>query len=200
MERYLRALYDSHSDGHGGKAAEPSEGVHDLEPSDIPATWSIVELKWLCSPARPITYGILKPGPHQNDGVPYVRVADFPRERINIAGVKRTTSEIAYEYRRSALRAGDVLLSIRGTSGRVCRVPAELDGANITQDTARISVTETANATYIEWYLRSPAVQHRLERAMKGVAVRGVNIGDVRAIQVALPPLDEQHDKQAAIH
>ena len=97
-------------------------------------------------------------------------------------------------YRRSALREDDLLLSIRGTAGRVCRVPANLDGANITQDTARISIHRELSSDYVEFYLQSPSTQKRLEAAMKGVAVRGVNIGDVRVLQVALPPRVEQDE------
>jgi type I restriction enzyme S subunit len=46
----------------------------------------------------------------------------------------------------------------------------------------------------VEFYLQSPSTQNRLEAAMKGVAVRGVNIGDVRVLQVALPPRIEQDE------
>jgi type I restriction enzyme S subunit len=67
-----------------------------------------------------------------------------------------------------------------------------LNGANITQDSARISIKREELAQYILWYLRSPPVQYRMSRAQKGVAVKGINIGDVRALQVALPPLEEQ--------
>jgi len=90
------------------------------------------------------------------------------------------------------LEAGDVLLSIRGTVGRICRVPESLIGGNITQDTARISVHDEMSGDYIELYLKSPDAQKRLTAAMKGVAVRGVNIGDVRALQIGIPPLEEQ--------
>src|SRR5438876_10333666 len=83
---------------------------------------------------------------------------------------------------------------MRGTAGRVCRVPEELECGNITQDTARITVHRDLLANYIEIYLRSPSVQKRLEAAMKGVAVRGVNIGDVRALQVAVPSIEEQKE------
>jgi type I restriction enzyme S subunit len=86
------------------------------------------------------------------------------------------------------------LLSIRGTFGRVCRVPNELDEANITQDTARLSIHESVDPEYILAWLKSPSLQDRLGRSAKGAAVRGVNIGDVRALQVALPPLEEQHE------
>jgi type I restriction enzyme S subunit len=31
-----------------------------------------------------------------------------------------------------------------------------------------------------------------MQRAIKGAAIRGINIGDVRALQVPIPPLEEQ--------
>lgn len=193
----LRRLKETHEVagvGHGGKAAAPTEDVHTLSEDDVPESWAISELMVLCEPGRPITYGILKPGPNLPNGVPYVRVADFPGDRLNLTGIRKTSREIAHEYRRSTLRRGDLLLSIRGTAGRVCRVPDALDGANITQDTVRISVHPELCTDYIEIYLRCQSVQKRLESALKGVAVRGVNVGDVRALQVALPPLAEQYE------
>lgn len=190
----VRTLHASAGFGYGGKAAPPTDDVHTLSASELPETWAVAPLMWLCGPGRPITYGILKPGPDVDDGVPYVRVADYPNGQLVVSGVRRTSLEIAHAYRRSALRAGDVLLAIRGTYGRVCRVPAELAGANITQDTARVSVHDGLSADYVELYLRCPSVQDRLSRAAKGVAVRGVNIGDVRALQVSVPPLTEQQE------
>ena len=190
----LQQMHKSHEElpGRRGNAAEPTDGVHDLTAEEIPSSWGIEELKFLCEPGRPITYGILKPGPHQPDGVPYIRVADFPGNRLSLQGIRKTTHKIAEEYRRSTLKAGDVLLSIRGTVGRVCRVPLELAGANITQDTARIAVHSAMLAEYVEIYLQSRRTQKRFEAAMKGVAVRGINIGDVRAVQVAVPQKAEQ--------
>jgi type I restriction enzyme, S subunit len=193
----ISRIRDSHQKanvGHGGQAATPTENVHNLTRAELPETWVVETLQFLCEPGRSITYGILKPGPNQPSGVPYIRVADFPNDRLNPNGIRKTTLKIADQYRRSALRAGDLLLSIRGTVGRVCRVPSELAGANITQDTARITVNSEMSADYVEMYLRCPSTQRRLEAAMKGVAVRGVNIGDVRALQVAVPPRQEQSE------
>ena len=190
----IRSSHEQHGGGHGGQAAAPTDGVHTLEDRELPDSWAIDELKWLCKPGRAITYGILKPGPDYPKGVPYIRVADFPGNQLNACGVRRTSPEIAHDYRRSILLAGDILLSIRGTAGRVCRVPKELAGANITQDTARVSVHTYMSPEFIELYLKSPGVQKRLEAAMKGVAVRGVNIGDVRALQIAAPPFGEQQE------
>lgn len=191
--RSPQGLHEPFGTGRRGNAAAPSEEAHDLDASQLPDSWAVSELIWLCEPGRPITYGILKPGPDQRSGVPYVRIADYPNDRLSLANIRKTTKKIADAYRRSVLRAEDVLLAIRGTYGRVCRVPTELEGGNITQDTARLSIyAPIVDSDYVSLYLRSPAVQDRLKRAAKGVAVHGVNIGDVRALQVALPPREEQ--------
>lgn len=192
----LASLQKSHDDAplKRGNAANASEGVHDLNQADFPSTWMVSELRMLCRPDRPICYGILMPGPEQIDGVPYVRVADFPRDFIRLETVRKTTAKIDAQFARSRLSTGDILLSIRGTTGRIAFVPPELDGANITQDSARLSIHPSVDARFVALMMRSPDTQRRMQRAVKGVAVRGLNIGDVRPLQIPLPPLPEQHE------
>lgn len=142
-------------------------------------------------PDRPITYGILMPGPHQESGVDYVRVVDMVDGGISLASVRKTTEAISDSYRRSLVATEDLLMSIRGHVGRCAVVPRELDGANITQDTARLAITN-AVPTFIRECLRSAGLQHWMARHTKGVAVRGINLGDVKRIPVIAPPRDQQ--------
>jgi type I restriction enzyme S subunit len=177
-----------------GNAAPPSDDVHDLSIEMFPPGWGLVTLRDIVEPGRPITYGILKPGPSVDEGVNYIRVADYPNDQIEPNFVRKTTVAIDEEFKRSRLCTGDILISIRGTVGRAVLIPAEFNGSNITQDSARISVQSSVNNSYILWYLRSPIAQERLRKATKGVAVRGVNIGDLRALQVPLPSRSEQDE------
>ncbi|MEF8717290.1 MAG: restriction endonuclease subunit S [Candidatus Accumulibacter necessarius] len=177
-----------------GNAAPPTEEVHNLTAEMFPKGWELVTLRDLVMPDRPITYGILKPGPEIDNGIPYVRVADFPNERLNITAIRRTSPSIDQEFKRSRLRSGDLLLSIRGTVGRVVLIPPEIEGANITQDSARLTIQSAVNPDFVLWYLRSELAQARMSRAVKGVAVRGINIGDVRALQTPLPHRHEQDE------
>lgn len=177
-----------------GNAAPPTEGAHSLTAAMFPWQWSLLPLRELVAPDRPITYGILKPGPELEQGVPYVRVADFPNDQLKLEGIRMTSPEIDSAFKRSRLLPGDLLLSIRGTVGRLVRVPEALRGANITQDTARLSLQPLVNATYVEWALRSELLKSRMNAAIKGVAVRGINIGDVRALQIPLPSRHEQDE------
>ncbi|MBX3608568.1 MAG: restriction endonuclease subunit S [Hydrogenophaga sp.] len=177
-----------------GNAADPTEGVHDLSAESLPAGWGLTTLRDAVDPQRPVTYGILKPGPELSGGIPYVRVADFPNDRLALGGIRRTSPAIDAEFKRSRLRAGDLLLSIRGTVGRLVEIPQELEGANITQDTARLAIQPMLNRSFVLWYLRSEHAQSRMRRAVKGVAVRGINIGDVRALQLPVPSRAEQDE------
>jgi type I restriction enzyme S subunit len=179
--------------GHArGNASAPTEEAHDLSIDQIPEGWDISTLQDCCVPGRPITYGILKPGPELDEGVPYIRVADFPGNRLHLNSIKKTTPEIDLQYKRARLVSGDLLLSIRGSVGRLIVIPPSLEGANITQDTARLSITHRLNGRYVYYALLSPDAQRRMAKAIRGVAVRGINIGDVRALQLPLPSLPEQ--------
>jgi type I restriction enzyme S subunit len=194
-QEVLRLLLQAHANNGGhkiGNASPPTEGAHMCVKDEFPHTWDLGNLRDIVQPTAPITYGILKPGPDFPGGIPYIRVADFPNDQLNVAGLRRTSPAIDNEFRRARLQKGDVLLSIRGTVGRVCRVPAGLEGANITQDSARLRFQSEVLPEYVEWMLRTPQVQSAMQRAIKGVAVRGINIGDVRALQIPIPPYEEQ--------
>ncbi|MBI4721064.1 MAG: restriction endonuclease subunit S [Chitinivibrionia bacterium] len=181
--------------GHkAGNASLPTDGVHDLSEGMFPQGWTLLTLRDLVMPDRPITYGILMPGPEIEGGVKYVRVADFPSDRLNLNTIRKTSPKIDEEFKRARLRSGDLLLSIRGTVGRLVVVPDELEKANITQDTARLTIQPHVSRDYVLWYLRSELAQFRMKGAVRGVAVRGINIGDVRALQVPLPSREEQDE------
>lgn len=140
---------------------------------------------------RPISYGILMPGPDQANGVKYVRVVDMKSGGIDPSEIRRTTEEISAEFRRSLLKAGDLLMSIRGHVGRLAVVPPELDGANITQDTARLAI-RGASTIFVREALRTESFQCWMAKRTKGVAVRGINLADVKLMPIIVPPLKEQ--------
>ncbi|MBM7078101.1 restriction endonuclease subunit S [Micromonospora humida] len=159
---------------------------------DLPERWAIMSMEELTHPVRTISYGILKPGPNIPDGVPYVRVVNMRNDEISSEDLHRTSVDIDRQYSRARLAADDVLISIRGTYGRIVKVTPGLAGANITQDSARLSFLEGVDPDFACIYLRSPQVQRYLKKIARGVAVKGVNIGDLRQMPFPLPNLSEQ--------
>lgn len=151
----------------------------------------------IVDPERPVTYGILKPGTGYPGGVPVIKVKDFPAGRIEAEGLLLTSPELDEEYRRSRLRAGDLLISIRGTVGRVAEVPPELEGANITQDTARLSIRSEHDRRYVRYMLTTRDVQRDVLSRITGLAVKGINIGALRQVLVPTPPIQRQKELAA---
>lgn len=164
------------------------------DPGTNPYKHPLVSLRDLVDESRPITYGILKPGPDQPDGIPYVRVVDIKDGRILTSQLRRTSSEIEVGYKRSRLKGGDLLMSIRGHVGRMAIVPDEIAGANITQDSARIAPRAGVEVAFLVGYLEAQATQFEMKRLTKGVAVRGINLGDLKALQVPVPTPNAQKD------
>ena len=155
-----------------------------------------VKLGDVVSQGRPICYGILMPGEEVPGGVPVIKVKDFPDGVIHLDALIHTSKEIDEDYKRSRLLSGDLILSIRGTVGRVAEVPEELNGANITQDTARITVDPKYNAKYIRGVLESAPLQEEMMLNMRGVAIKGINIGFLR--ELLIPMSDRATQDQLA--
>ncbi len=172
------------------KYKEPT--LDTVELPELPEGWCWASLEALTSAVRIICYGILMPKEHITGGVPYVKVKDMREGRLDIKKLNRTAPEIAARYPRSVLRSGDLLIAIRGTYGRVVDVPDDLAGGNITQDSARLDIARGLDSRYMKHFLLSPAAQFYFKRVARGVAVKGVNIGDLRVTPVALPPTVEQ--------
>ncbi|MFM8574070.1 MAG: hypothetical protein ACKOAU_20915, partial [Pirellula sp.] len=158
----------------------------------LPEGWKYGSLEQLTSAARPICYGILMPKENVPEGVLYVKVKDMKGDRIDLAGLQRTTEAIANEFSRASLKAGDWLLSIRGTYGRVAEVPIELDGGNITQDTARLDITVKISKVFVASAMRGTLCQNYFKQVARGVAVKGVNIADVRLCPIPICSFAEQ--------
>jgi len=155
---------------------------------------SAVPLEKLVHENRPICYGILMPGTGHYGGVPVIKVRDYPDGEIIEEGLLLTSPELDEEYQRSRLQSGDLIISIRGTVGRLAVVPESLDKANITQDTARLSLKLELNPDFIRAMLESTYVQRQIASFIVGLAVKGINIGELRRIIIPVVSRTEQDD------
>lgn len=151
-----------------------------------------VPLKRIVEPTRPIMYGIVLPGPNQLDGPMIVKGGDVKPERLEPTRLCRTTPSIEVGYARSRLRGGDIVVAIRGGIGDVELVPESIDGANITQDVARISCGSDADARFVRYAIASATVQADVSRRTTGATVRGLNIEDLKEVAIPFPPRQRQ--------
>ena len=188
----MQDLLTSGIDEHGDLRSEQTHEFKDSPLGRIPVEWEVRSLGQCVRADAPICYGILMPGQGVDNGVPVIKVKDIIGGRIVQDNLLLTDRWIDRQYRRSRLRSGDLVISIRGTTGRLAVVPPELDGANITQDTARVRVSDDHSARFCFYCLQSESAQGQIALHTIGQAVKGINIGDVKRLLLGMPSLHEQ--------
>lgn len=161
--------------------------------SALPESWTLSRGADIVEKGADIVYGIVQPGPKLQEGVPYIRGTDILCGKILEGQLLRTSQAIAARYKRSELRAGDVLLGIiRAT--KVAIVPPSLTGANITQGTARFRPSSRIRSKFLAIALESPSIQQWLHDHYRGIDMPGLNLADVRRVPIPLPSLREQDE------
>ncbi len=109
------------------------------DPASNPNGWSTHQLQDVVQDGTIVTYGIVQAGEEFPGGVPYIRTGDIVGGEIPTGRLRRTDPQIAARFTRSRVDSGDVVISIRATVGTTALVPVALQGANLTQGTARIA-------------------------------------------------------------
>ncbi len=172
------------------KAALPNEGRPGYKHTKlgwIPEEWEAVPLDSVVSKGKPIMYGIVQAGPHIEDGVPYIKSTDIAKGQIIPDSLQRTTPEIAAKYKRSIVIPGDIIFSLRGDLPSTAIVPEELKEANLTQGTARISVSKDFLNTFVDASLHAPLVARRINLLAKGSTFQEITLTDLRKVEIAKP-------------
>ena len=86
---------------------------------------------------------------------PYVRVIDMINHSVNIPELVYLTPSTHEKIARYTISSKDVYISIAGTIGQVGAIPDSIDGANLTENAAKIVLNKEApvDRDYLIWYL-----------------------------------------------
>lgn len=151
-------------------------------------------LRHLLDPRRPLTYGIVQAGDHVPDGIPYIRPVDMSGTSgvLDQSQLLRTSVDIARQYERAAIRADDVVMSIGPSFGKVMLVPSTLEGANLTQGTARLAPGPDLEPRWLYWWLQSEPARQFWDASVSGATFRALNLGPLGETPTPLVPIEEQ--------
>ena len=163
------------------------------DPVENEKGWEVKELIETVIPECKISYGIVQPGEHVEDGVPIVRPVDMLQTFISKDGLKKTTKEISNSYNRTILTGKELLICVRGTTGVVSLVDESLKGANVTRGIAPLLFQMDVERLFMYYQIKTPSVRGVISSLTRGIALKQINMSDLRKIQVILPPLPLQH-------
>jgi len=164
----------------------------------LPEHWRYVPLDQLAQ-EKSVTYGIVQPGAALSEGVPIVRVNNFNDGRIELADLMRIDPTIEAKYSRTRLKGGEVLLTLVGSVGQVAVAPKALNGFNVARAVAVIHPVHEVAPEWIALCLRSPLSQHLLGSRANTTVQTTINLKDLRALPIPLPPAAEREEITAIL-
>lgn len=163
------------------------------DPVENEKGWEVKKLNEIVSDNCSISYGIVQPGDGIENGVPVVRPVDMTGTFVYRQGLKNTTKEISESYKRTILKGNEILMCVRGTTGLISMASSELRGCNVTRGITPIECGKSCNKWFIYYQISNSSIQQYIAEYTRGIALKQINMKDVRDIPLCLPPLPLQH-------
>lgn len=125
---------------------------------------------------------------------PYVRVVDMINHTVNLPALvylKPTTYEKISRY---TISHSDVYISIAGTIGHVGVIPESIEGANLTENAAKIVLKKNSpvNRDYLMWFLSLPAGAAQIRDKTMNTTQPKLALTRIEEINVLVPTREEQ--------
>jgi type I restriction enzyme S subunit len=125
---------------------------------------------------------------------PYLRIVDFKDGGIDKSILQYVPDEVFPQIARYVISDRDLYISIVGTIGLVGAVPKDLDGANLTENAAKICEIDESRVCgkYLGYFLRSAVGQAAIQSLTVGSTQPKLALFRIDQIEVPCPPLDDQ--------
>jgi type I restriction enzyme S subunit len=125
---------------------------------------------------------------------PYIRVADFlDIGTVNLETIQYITEDIYKQIRNYIITSNDLYISIAGTIGKTGIIPKELDGANLTENAAKLVYKiEDISNKYVYFLTKSSKFEEQIGLATKTVAQPKLALTRLSEVELPLPPLKTQ--------
>jgi len=173
------------------KKPKPLPPVSEKEkPYALPQGWEWVRLGKI---STKLTDGSHNPPRDAGIGIPMLSSQNVANERIDFENPSRHVSQKDFdlENKRTAIEAGDVLLTIVASLGRPAVVPEDAPKFVLQRS---VAVVRTAIVPHFLCKLfLSPICLDYYDTHAKGTAQRGIYLGKLGEMPIPLPPLVEQH-------
>ncbi len=176
------------------KKQKPLPPISEEEkPFELPEGWKWIRLGDIACPERGITYGIVKMGPHpKNGGIYALRCSDVRFRRFDLNGVRKVSEEISSQYKRTILEGGEILLNIRGTLGGCAIADDSMKGYNIAREVGLIPLVDKRINEFVLNVLTSPFFNDEIQKNLRGIAYKGLNLNILNKLLIPVPPINEQ--------
>lgn len=159
---------------------------------DIPAHWDVKRLKrfFRLIYRYPTYYDIQ----YVDEGIPEIRgEALVDGEIVPLEDQRFISPETNSRFPKTILDIGDIVMSVRGTMGKVGVVRPNFKGGNITANLLRLSPNQRqATPGFLSWLFRSSFFEQALDRVCPQTTIQTVTMPQLTALELPHPPVPEQ--------
>ena len=143
---------------------------------------------------RIITDGTHQPPKFTHEGIPFLFVSNIVDGNINY-NTEKFISREEYEtlIRRTPIEIGDILLTIVGSYGNPAIVKSDKEFCFQRHIAYLKPKRERFVSEYLHAALQIGYVKEQIERRVKGIAQKTLNLSELKVIRVNVPPLDLQN-------
>jgi len=127
---------------------------------------------------------------------PYLRVSDFKDGSIDVSDLHYVSESVFKHIQNYTISLEDVYISIAGTIGLVGIVPPDLNGANLTENAAKM-IIKNHNALIKEYLclvFNSPRVQLQIEAETKSIGVPKLALHRIESLMIPYIDKTKQED------
>lgn len=158
---------------------------------EVPAHWDVAPLKrnWSVTDCKHITAEFV------DDGYPLASIREVQSRYVSLDAAKRTTQAFYEQLVEGGRRPlpGDLIFSRNATVGEVAQVSEDLPPFAMGQDVCLLRrLSNQSSSDFMQSVLYSNVVAEQLKNIMVGSTFKRVNVEEIRALQVPVPPMGEQ--------
>lgn len=126
-----------------------------------------------------------------NSGIFVLGIDNVVHNRFEWARMRYITEEKYQKLKRYTVFAGDLLISIMATVGRIAIVPQDMPLAINSKHLAAITLDkEKVSPAFIAYNLHSnPEVTRQIAARGRGAIMEGLNLGLIKEVKIKIPPL-----------
>ena len=133
---------------------------------------------------------------YDESGAVFIRMGNLDHGTIELdfSDIQHVKLPNKAEGQRSRIRKNDILISITADVGMVGLVRNDDFEGYINQHIALARPVMSESAEFIAWYLVSDIGLKQMQEKQRGATKVGLNLNDIRALQLKIPLIEEQNE------
>ena len=131
---------------------------------------------------------------NENTGHPYIKAGNLKNGTVAFNDLQYLKPQVYEKIKKYIVKENDVYITIVGACiGDVGIIPKEVNGANLTENAAKITNLK-CNAKFLSIQLSISSVQKQIKGKIASATLGKLSLQNIKNIQIKMPTIEEQQE------